>query len=178
MYKSPGGPPCRAAVAFAGHDQMGAAVHAGGNFHLELLLFPEPAFTVTVGAGFGSKLLHALAPGTGRGDLKDAVAAGDHPGRRIGDRGPVWSRAWRRCRCRCQVTTRGTSTVTSVPRAASRKSRVRSYRRSLPCWGRGPPPPKPPPKPKTSPKISLKERKISEKSRKPVNPVEERPSWP
>ncbi len=42
-----------------------------------------------------------------------------------------------------QFTTRGTSTVTSVPRAASRKSRVRSYRRSLPAWGRGPPPSRP-----------------------------------
>ena len=78
-----------AAVAFAGHDQVGAAVHAGGDFDLELLLFPDPAFPVTAGADFGHKFLHPLAPGTGGGDLKDAVAAGHHsPAVALGAGGP------------------------------------------------------------------------------------------
>ncbi len=76
-----------------------------------------------------------------------------------------------------QVTTRGTSMVTSVPRLASMKSRVRSYRRSLPAWGRPSRGPKSP-KPKMSSKTSLKLRKMSEKSWNPVKPVEETPSWP
>ncbi len=57
---------------------MRAAVHAGGDFNFQLFLFPEAAFAVAGRAGFGHKLLHALATGTGGGDLKDAVAARNH----------------------------------------------------------------------------------------------------
>ena len=79
-----------AAVPFAGHDQVGAAIHAGGNFHLELLLFPDPAFPVTVGANFSHKLFHTLATGTGGGNLEDTVTAGHNaPAITLGAWGPL-----------------------------------------------------------------------------------------
>src|SRR5208283_2107931 len=55
------------------------AVHARRDLHLDLPLFPQPPFPITGGTGFREKFLHPLTAGTGGGDLKDTVAAGNHP---------------------------------------------------------------------------------------------------
>ena len=174
------GRPVHAAVPLAGRDQVGAAIHARGNFHLELLLFPDPAFPVTVGADLSHKLLHALAARTGGGHLKDTVAAGHHaPAITLGAWGPLgpgFSAA---------AAAGGAAHQPGAPPRSPRFPTPRPGNQASDRTGdRCPPEPgarhhrSRPPKPKTSPKMSLKERKMSEKSENPVNPEDDRPSWP